>query len=211
MDDLIIAIHALLGGVALVAGTLALATKKGARPHVLSGRIFFWAMLVSALLAISISWLPGHENRFLFAIGLFTTYLILSGYRALALRGKTYAKLGDWVLSGSMSLIGIGMLVYGVSLLKASPSAGLIQLVFGSLGLIFGLQDIRFYRQQDKAAPATWLRRHLGRMCGGYIAAFTAFLVVNEVLPSLWAFLAPTLVGSFFIAYWIRRVRLGKR
>lgn len=210
MDDLIIGIHALLGGVALLSGALALATKKGARPHVLSGKVFFWAMLISAVLAVGISWLPGHENRFLFAIGLFTIYLLLSGYRAIGLRGQTRANAGDWVLSGGMSLVGTGMLIYGVSLLNANPSAAVIQFVFGSLGLIFGLQDMRFYRGQDQAAPTTWLRRHLGRMCGGYIAAFTAFVVVNEVLPSLWAFLAPTLVGSFFIAYWIRRVRLGK-
>jgi len=161
-------------------------------------------------LALVIACLPGHQNRFLFAIGLFTTYLLLSGYRAVSLKGNVQASAGDWTLSGAMVLAGSGMVIYGLSLFGAYVQDGIIQLVFGSLGLIFGLQDLQYYRKPGKKPATYWLRRHLGRMSGGYIAAFTAFVVVNDVLPTLWAFLAPTAAGSLFIAYWIRRVRLGK-
>ncbi len=52
---------------------------------------------------------------------------------------------------------------------------------------------------------------HLGNMMGAYIASFTAFLVVNEVLPPLVGWLGPTVLGSFYIAYWNIKINKKKK
>jgi hypothetical protein len=44
-------------------------------------------------------------------------------------------------------------------------------------------------------------------MIGGYIAAVTAFVVVNNMFPSFWGWFAPTLVGVPYILYWNRRLK----
>jgi len=43
-------------------------------------------------------------------------------------------------------------------------------------------------------------------MTGGYISAVTAFFVVNEILPGLWNWFIPTLIGSIYIAFWMKKV-----
>ena len=43
-------------------------------------------------------------------------------------------------------------------------------------------------------------------MTGGYIDAVSVFFVVNQILPSVWNWFVPTLVGSIYIAYWINKL-----
>jgi len=52
---------------------------------------------------------------------------------------------------------------------------------------------------------------HIGKISGGYIAAFTAFLITNQVLPSIVGWLLPTVLGSVFIAYWLRKTKVKKK
>src|SRR5437660_863193 len=56
-----------------------------------------------------------------------------------------------------------------------------------------------------------WLRAHISGQGGSYIALCTAFLVVNSGIGSVWAWVAPTIVGSLVIAYVQREVDLGRR
>ncbi|MBK8698615.1 MAG: hypothetical protein IPN29_03380 [Saprospiraceae bacterium] len=71
--DYKITIHASLGALALMAGMVALMARKGSRYHKKAGKIFLYAMLFSAVLAMIIALMPGHENAFLFSIGIFST------------------------------------------------------------------------------------------------------------------------------------------
>ena len=56
-----------------------------------------------------------------------------------------------------------------------------------------------------------WLRAHITGQGGSYIALCTAFLVVNSGIGSVWAWIAPTIVGSVIITYVQREVDLGRR
>jgi hypothetical protein len=81
----------------------------------------------------------------------------------------------------------------------------LILTVFGLASIVFGLRDLS--RLKDvKRLRKGWLKLHLGKMTGGYIAAVSAFFVVNQILPSVWNWFVPTLVGSIYIAYWINKL-----
>ncbi|MBC7922645.1 MAG: hypothetical protein H7Z75_16310, partial [Ferruginibacter sp.] len=56
-----------------------------------------------------------------------------------------------------------------------------------------------------------WLRMHIERMGGAYIATVTAFLVVNvRVEPAFIPWLLPGLLGGFGIRYFVRKYALEK-
>jgi len=204
--QLLIIIHATLGGIALLAGAVALAAKKGRLIHRRAGLLFFYTMLASVVLAVIIAVLPKHKSPFLFAIGIFSAYLLLSGYGNLKYKRAKQVARSDKVISWGMIVAGVGMLTYSLAI---SPTVNYVLIVFAILGMWLAIGDIRLYAKIDQLRK-TWLRQHLSRMTGGYIASLTAFLVVNELIPGLWAWFAPTVLGTIFIAYWVRKVRLGK-
>lgn len=199
----LIYLHAGLGGIALLAGLVALGVQKGSTPHKVSGKIYASTMLISALLSVGIALSPGHVNFFLASIGLFTSYFILSGYRSLRFQQQGVSLGTDRLISSTMLVVGVGMVGFSFFL---GGGINYVLLVFGAIGAVFALRDLRLYRQLERLQKS-WLRLHLGKMCGGYIASVTAFLVVNELLPGLFAWFVPTVIGSVFIAYWMRRVR----
>ncbi len=209
MIDAFILSHAAAGGIALLCGAVALATKKGLKPHILFGKVFSVCMIYAAISSIIISCLPGHESIFLLVIGVFSLYLITSGWMHLKLKGiqtstevPAIFKLNAWM----MILAGVAMLTYGSLLLLASKGIGIVLIVFGILGGQSAIGDIKTARNIDKR-PLSWLLGHVGNIIGGYIAATTAFLVQNQILPDLIAWLGPTAIGVPFIIYWIRRVK----
>ena len=80
--------------------------------------------------------------------------------------------------------------------------------VFGILGISLAIQDLMLFRNSKRLRKG-WLKMHIGKIMGGYISAVTAFIVVNQLIPGIYGWLIPSLIGSVFIAYWMRRVRLG--
>ena len=199
-------IHAGLGGLALLAGTTILFLKKGTTRHKLLGRVFFFAMVVSCLFAILISVLPDHQNPLLFGIGIFSTYLLLTGKRAIRYPRLAKGSLGlDKAISWVMLLTAIAMIV-------GDPLRGgtfnVILGVFGSIGLLFSLRDLSLYRDTDKLKKSG-LRLHIGKMMGGYIASVTAFIVVNELIPGILGWILPTVLGSIYISFAMRKFTKG--
>ncbi|MEX1003551.1 MAG: DUF2306 domain-containing protein [Crocinitomicaceae bacterium] len=194
--------HVFLGGIALLAGAIALASKKGGRFHRLSGKIFFYSLLVSALTAMSLSTMPGHENPFLFTIGIFCVYFILSGYLALRHKNPTVHLLPDQLISLTMLLTGVIMIAFPVIYYGGF---NIVMTVFGALGIFLSIQDFRLYRNKERLQK-NYLSSHLVKMIAAYISAFTAFVVVNQFLPGIYGWLAPGFVGTFFILFWTRRV-----
>jgi len=199
----LIYIHAALGGVALLAGAVAISTKKGSRRHKKAGRIFFFSMLFSVILSLIISALPAHENSFLFAVGVFSLYLVFGGYRALRFRKSDVNTNIDKIASWLMILIGLLMIFYPP---LRFGSIHLVLLVFGIVGISFGIRDLLLFRKKQ-VLKENWLRLHLGKMTGGYIAATTAFFVVNEILPNIWNWFVPGILGSIYISYWTGKVK----
>ena len=181
-------------------------TRKGKAWHKRSGKIFFYAMLTSALLALVIAVLPGHFSPFLFSIGVFTTYLLLSGYGALRYRLASYNPRTGRIISIAMLVCAAGMVMVP---LLVNGELDVVLAVFGGIGLAFALRDLRLYGRPERLRQA-WLKQHIGKMTGAYIASVTAFLVVNEFMPHYLNWLLPTVLGSLYIAYWSRRINPEK-
>ncbi len=137
-EILIYYIHAPLGGIALLAGGIAMIVKKGNRIHKKSGKLFFYAMLTSAIASFIISVLPNHESPFLFSIGLFSSYFLISGLRSLNFKLKEFSLRIDKIIAYLIMIIGSCMILYPIILYS---KLNIILSVFGIVGLVFGIRD----------------------------------------------------------------------
>jgi hypothetical protein len=169
-------------------------------------------MTVSALLAVVLFYYG--RNVFLLATGVFTLYLVLSSYRAM-LHYRHKARTMDFTFDRFLSA---GMMVFSLLLVglaslffyQGSPF-GLVPLSFAAIGANGARGDFRRFRNPPEDR-LVWLRVHLGRMTGSYMAALTAFLVNNIYrlgLPGpavLWWSL-PGLLLAPVLFRWLRKYR----
>jgi len=200
--DNIILLHAVLGGIALLSGAIALSTKKGSATHKKAGRWFYNAMLSSIVISLIVAWMPGHENMFLFGIGIFSLYFILSGYRALRYLKPNFSIQVDQFIAWAIIAVGLCMIVLPILL---ESKINIILSVFGGVGMVFGIRDLLLLRDTTKLRKIA-IKQHLGKMTGGYIAAVSAFFVVNNILPGMWNWFAPSIIGTIFITYWMNKM-----
>jgi uncharacterized membrane protein len=200
--QILIYIHALFGGIALLSGFISLVAKKGKTTHKKLGKLFYYSMLLSALSAMFISTLPKHTSPFLFSIGIFSSYFIITGYRALRFKNEIQNLKTDKIISWIMIFTGILMILYNPLINKR---INIVLTAFGLIGLLFSARDLVLFKNQNKLKNV-WLKLHLGKMIGGYIAATTAFVVVNNFFPSFYGWFIPGTIGGFYITYWIRKI-----
>jgi uncharacterized membrane protein len=199
---ILLGIHILSGFTALVTGFIAIIAKKGKKVHQKAGLTFFIGMIMVCISAILISLMK--DNRFLLHIGIFSFYLVYSGYRSVKNKSLNPSKM-DWVL----------LLSAFVNCLAMILSGQLVLIVFGVLGFSLAVQDAKLFYdivKNKEILKNKWLLRHISTMLGGYIATFTAFLVVNITLESApWLpWLLPTIIGTPLIAYWTRKYQLKR-
>lgn len=195
-------IHIISGFSALLTGFIAILAQKGKKVHQNAGLIFFISMMLVCATAIGISLIK--QNQFLLHIGIFSFFLVYSGFRSV--RNKSLNPgLMDW------TVILIAIINCVLMLLTSLP----VLIVFGAIGSFLAISDAKLLydiKNKKEIHKSTWLIRHIGMMLGGYIATFTAFLVVNITLTSLpWLpWLLPTIIGTPLIAYWTRKYQTKK-
>ncbi|WP_452597265.1 DUF2306 domain-containing protein [Pontimicrobium sp. MEBiC01747] len=146
--------------------------------------------------------LPNHESPFLFAVGIFSLYFVLTGNRALNFKRKNPDLRIDKLIAIIMITTGILMIILPIILTK---SINTILVVFAIVGIIFSVRDLVLFKNPERLRKG-WLKLHLGKMIGGYISATTAFVVVNEFFPSFYGWFIPGIVGGFIIAYWMGKM-----
>lgn len=151
-------------------------------------------------------------------VGVFTIYLVGTGKRYIYLKmlgsGQRPAIL-DWIITTGMLLAGLLFIGLGLRNVLGGNTFGLVFIVFGAIGLLFVKADLGNYKGRIKEKNY-WLLAHLQRMTGAYVAAITAFLVVNAnyspiALPPAVLWLLPTVVLTPFIFKWTKRYRINDR
>lgn len=207
LATMLIIIHASLGGFGLVSGIISMASKKGRSVHKNAGKVFVYAMLASAIISIPVCFMPGHENMFLFAIAVFTIYLVLSGQRALLYKLNNLKNIStwkDWMISGVMFAFGLALVIEGSFKLLYPNGPTILFFFFGIVSIFLSVQDGRFFMRKDK--PATeYISRHIGQMSGAFTASFTAFLTAGLQLKHWLVWILPTVFITFWIIYWSRK------
>ena len=210
---ILLVIHIAAGSVALLAALGALLTPKGARWHILTGRVYAAGMTVIFLTAVPLAALDG--NVFLLLIAVFSFYLAFAGWRfARNRRGRPQAL--DWTAMAVMALTGVGMWAYAAALRIGGDGQWVTMLLFGAIAVAMSLADVRFYRGagtiRSAAAGGRRIRRHLTNMLAGTIATITAVTVVNIEMTPVWLpWILPTIIITPLIVWWNFRVARQSR
>lgn len=205
----VLGIHILAGTVALLVAPIALLTVKGGPTHRRWGKVYFWAMAVVATTAIVVGFWRG--LLFLMLVAVFSFYFALSGYRVLYRKrpdlGQRASSL-DWTAAGITLAASAALIVLGLT--QPTPTfqrLSTVAVVFGFIGLIIGGLDVWQFLSPP-ADKRAWWYKHMANMIGSYIAAVTAFSVVNlYFLPTTLRWLWPTIIGTPGIAIWITYYR----
>ncbi len=206
-------IHIFAGILALLSGIIAIFSKKGMTTHNISGSVYYWSMIVIGFTAFGIAIPKG--NMFLLMIGGFSTYMTLTGVRFLTFRKNSPARFRPidfcFVVLGLITLI--------------VPTWYFTQIGWGRIGgfaivfLVFGLfllsMLVRDLKNSTKLStyPKVWfLRMHISRMMGAFIATVTAFLVQNwQSDPVFIAWLLPTVIFTPVIIYFQKQLNPKKK
>lgn len=149
-----------------------------------------------------------HPNTFLFAVGIFTIYMTATSWRYLHLKKIAEGQKPnflDWLLQIFMAIGSLWFLKLGTEQLLSKQYFGIILLLFAWRGFAFVYEDYKTYKGILKGKNY-WLLFHLQRMVGAYIAAFTAFLVVNTAdRLSFISWLLPSVIFVPLIIKWSRK------
>lgn len=197
--------HIVAGFTAFFIAPVPLLTAKGGKTHRRWGKIYFWAMAVMAATAMVLAlWRP---VLFLAFVAVFSFYFAFRGYRALSrknpIQGQGPGAI-DWAAAmlafiGSAALIVFGILRLGPVWVRLS----VVAIVFGVIGAAFAVNDIWKFTHPP-ADRYSWRYAHMAGMIGSYIAAVSAFSVVNfHFLPTAVRWLWPSAVGVPGIFIWI--------
>lgn len=202
-------IHIAAGTIATTSGFASFIVPKFGPWHPRLGKVFFYAMLVVAFTAFGMCIL--HFNVFLFLVGLLSFYTDFTGYRYLRFY-KRQAKAGmpDYVAAAFVALL----LLAGWGLVSFHPAVRLgdYGIVLGVFSVFLGWDlwlDFNMWRK-DKVVAKEYLKRHIERMGATFIASVTAPLVVNvHTDPVFIAWLAPTVLITPIITYYVRQLKSG--
>lgn len=208
MDTFFLSLHIAAGFTALLVGLVAIIAPKGQALHHKSGLVYFWAMVVVSLSSTVISLRSDPVNLFLLVTGIFSFYLIFTGYRATIVKNKA-PKFVDKLVTAVMLCTAIAMMSLAINDgLNGSGRLTIILGIFGSIGGVLALADLLVYRN-GLNHPKEWLLRHLGRMLGAYLATFTAFAVTNLTawMASIFWWTLPPIIGGISIAFATRYYR----
>lgn len=203
---ILIYIHAFFGGIGLITGIGSVMVKKGGILHKRMGKLFSIGMIISSLISIPICWMPKHQNIFLFLIGLFTIYLVISGNRALNFKNKLKADFTDKLISGTMFFFSVIMIAIGLYCQFNTIENGILFTFFGGFGFYMTFKDFIFFKNLSETNK-NWLSKHIGKMIGALIASITAFIVAGIGLGNAIAWMTPSILGTIYIIYWNRKIQ----
>jgi uncharacterized membrane protein len=203
---ILIYIHAFFGGIGLITGIGSIVVKKGGNLHRRMGKLFSIGMITSSALSLPICWMPKHQNLFLFLIGIFTIYMVISGNRALTFKSKNKADFIDKLISGVMLFLSIVMIFIGIYFVLNKTTNGILFAFFGGFGLFMTVKDFQFFRNFSKTKN-NWLTKHIGKMIGALIASITAFIVAGLGIGNLITWITPSIIGTLYIIYLNQKIK----
>lgn len=209
MYEAMVVAHEISGFLGLLGSIVAILTRFIKTPHswhIYSGRIFTLGMVGVGLTGLIIAWVQA--SIFFLSLAFFVLYLAVVGWRYAVNRGGMANSL-DRVLAIGAMLAFIAMTAIGGYLLAQGNGSGLLMAVFGTIGLLHSIIDVRG-AFGDPVKGKSRIAAHLSRMLGGTIAALTAFLLIQfeSSSPLLW--FAPAMALMPVIGLWKRLVKRDK-
>lgn len=213
------AVHVAGGTVALVAGALAFAFRKGGRAHVQAGRAFVVGMLVLGTTAAILGPMQAEPGDGMVFAGVYVAYLVLTAWWTVRNRA---ARAGTWEAIAAVVALGCAALFvgHGVDVLGTNPSGmerskAYASIFNGVVMLLAGVGDVAYLARRTLTRVQR-LSRHLWRMCVAmFIATGSFFLGQQDVMPAVVRGSPVLMVLAFapfaLLAFWLVRVRMTSR
>lgn len=217
---LLLPIHVVAGGLAIVLGAVALLASKGATLHRKSGLLFVGAMVTMGFSGSALALTDGPTNVNVTA-GLLAAYFVITALTTV----RPVAPWTRWVNAGALVVaVGLALSCFSRGFTAfASPSGTIDDVPFfmlfflGTMLAMAAGGDVRMMRSGPlRGGPR--LARHLWRMCFALFIAAGSFFSIRErvamILPE--PFTTPLMrtlpIALVFAAmfYWLWRVR-GRR
>jgi hypothetical protein len=206
---MLLSLHIAAGCVAVIAGFVAVAARKGSQPHRLAGLTFVASMLVLGFSAAGLGNVAGGLVAVYFSTTAFTTVRQPSVW---ARRVNLAAMAGAFALAAVHVAGGVMALQRPSHALNGVPFA-----MFFFLGLTLlaaALGDVRVWRAGPPKGRGR-LARHLWRMCFAFFIATGSFFSIRSrvarILPdslnTTTVRLVPILLPFAAMIYWLWRLR----
>lgn len=212
---LVLAFHFAMGVVGLMAGSIAIAARKGGTWHRRSGTIFVCAMIAMGLTAVGISVYEGKEDV---AGGALAAYLVFTAWTTVKPlpRGGKAAGIPlmafAFVTGAAMFARGFTALDMPGNYLEGVPAGMLFFL--GTIFVLAAIGDGRMMRAGGIQGTRR-LARHLWRMCfglfmatGSFVAQLVKMTFIPEWMRSLPVILFLSAGPIVVLLYWMWRIRL---
>ncbi|MBK9014246.1 MAG: hypothetical protein IPM82_09185 [Saprospiraceae bacterium] len=192
-------LHAVAGAIVGLTGLLQILLKKGGKIHRLIGTSYFWSWLLVVITGAMIG------SALIALFGVLGFYMALTGYRFGHQRNMNIGAF-DKAIIGMGLAFAIGTFGWGLYLiLNGGNTFGIVALFFGVIFCLTTWQDFREFvlgKQIRKLSghKMQWYFEHFGRMYISYIAAMTAFAVIQNLFGvTLLNWTLPTLIGTGLI------------
>jgi len=205
--------HIAGGGVALLAGVIAIAARKGGRLHARAGTWFVVAMLG---LWVSATVLHLAQGKPASAVGdIFIGYFVATSWLAARRRDGTTGRaeiVACAVILAAAAMIGWG--AFSGTAARTPVGLGPVFVIAGFC-LLAGVLDLNAILRA-RLTPVQRISRHLWRMCSAFfIATGSFFLGQQDAMPESFRGSPVLFVLAFApfaaMAFWLARVRFGKR
>lgn len=214
----LLAVHIVAGLVALLAGLVAMASRKRrAALHGRAGKAFALSMIVMALSAACLT--IAEPDRLSLGAALWTVHLVLTSRSAAANpAGSTWREDRVALATGLLAALALG---HG-GLEAAQRPDGAFQgasvtayAIFGSGVLLSLALDARSYLR-GQLPPRQRIARHLWRMTTAYFLAATSLFLgqQDDVFPFMQGspvLLLPPALTIAYLIWWLAKVRLARQ
>lgn len=207
-------IHGVFGAVAIMAGVAALVLRKARPGHPWAGRTFLVMLAISMVIAAPV--IIAGRNLFLTGIVLLVVYHGLTALRLARLRPPMrLPTAGDRWLHRVAALVFLLFAAFGVLVLIASTSMGIVVLVLAGISLASVLHFSRFMNQ-TQFEPGEWIGEHIRGMAATFIASITAFTTaamprLAPAIPELVLWLAPSAILTPLFIYFGHQVQQARK
>lgn len=206
-------LHIISGILTLIMGPIAIiSNNRNIKIHLISGKIFFWAMLYACFSAILGFFRHDGELFYTFLSGLSVMIVcnILRGIRAIQLMKGDSVKTIDFIYTGVLAILGVAMMgmgLYQYYLYSSHIAFTILFNIFGLGSLMSAKENWSKFTQPHLVTKAAWLYFHVTTMIGAFIASTTAFTVnTAHYLPWYIQWFAPTFILLPLQFYWKRRL-----
>lgn len=212
--DFLSLVHILTGTLALAGGVLALAAPKGRPWHRRGGRVFFWAMLISAVSGSMLGLVEPERLLITALAGVLTLYLLVSSRRAAGNRSGAFERVDGVLLAAGLALT-LGLIgLAGFALQQADGRllgfAGEDYLMLAGMAGVGVVADISLVFRRA-LSDRHRIARHLWRMgVAFFIAVGSAFTgpgagVFPEALRASGLLALPEALTAILVLFWLVR------